>query len=249
MSDDPVTSFARESEDDIRRMVADDDIRRKTLEWICATAKYKYTYHFTWMGRPTIQFPQDLFAIQEIIWRVRPELVVETGVAHGGSLIFYASMLELLGGEGIAIGVDIEIRPHNRRAIEGHPLAKRVRLVEGSSTDLAVAEEVTRLAGSRRRALVILDSHHEHTHVLRELELYSPMVTVGSYVVVCDTIVDDMPAEFFANRPWGPGNNPKTAVKAFLGTTDRFTIDKAMEEKLLLTVAPDGYLKCIKDRP
>lgn len=247
MSDDPVTAFARESEADIRRMADDGDVRKKTLEWVCATAKYKYTYHFSWMGRPTIQFPQDLFAIQEIIWRIRPEVIIETGVAHGGSLVFYASILELLGGRGIAIGVDVEIRPHNRQALEGHSMFKRIELVEGSSTDSAVLEKVRQVASDRTGTLVVLDSNHEHAHVLRELELYSAMVKKGSYIVVCDTIIDDMPAAFFPDRPWGPGNNPKTAVRAFLQQNDRFEIDRAIEDKLLLTVAPNGYLRCIKD--
>jgi cephalosporin hydroxylase len=208
---------------------------------------YKYTYNFTWLGRPVIQFPQDLMALQEIIWKVRPAAVVETGVAHGGSLVFSASMLQLLGGDGIVVGVDIDIRAHNRAAIESHPLAPRIRLVEGSSTSAEVLEQVKGLIDGRGPVLVILDSNHTHDHVRQELDLYAPLVKKGSYLVVMDTAIEDAPADLFPDRPWGKGNSPKTAVHEFLRTTDRFRIDKDMEAKLLITVAPDGYLECVKD--
>ncbi len=248
MSTHPTALFLEECAADIKRMAGDVELRQRTLDWIIATAKYRYTYHFTWMGRPVIQFPQDLLAIQEIVWRVRPEVVIETGVAHGGSLVFYASLLELLGGRGLAIGVDTAIRPHNREAIEAHSMFKRIALIQGSSTDESVVEQVRARVADRTGALVVLDSHHEHAHVLRELELYSPFVTRGSYVVVCDTIIDDMPLDSFPGRPWGVGNNPKTAVREFLRRNDAFEIDRTFDEKLLISVAPEGYLKCIKDR-
>ncbi len=193
----------------------------------------------------TAEYPQDMFALQEIIWEVRPELIIETGVAHGGSLVFSASILELLGGNGRVLGIDIEIRPHNRVAIQQHPLAHRIELLEGSSTDPAIVAQARQRAEGRH-VLVMLDSNHTHDHVLAELHAYSPLVTPGSYLIVLDTIVEHMPADCFPDRPWGPGNNPKTAVHQFLRTTDRFVIDHQIPEKLLITVAPDGYLRCIK---
>ncbi len=216
-------------------------------EWIERTSRYKYSYHFTWLGRPIIQFPQDMVAMQEIIWAVRPELVIETGVAHGGSLIFYASVLELIGGKGRVLGIDVEIRPHNRVEIERHPLFKRITLLEGSSVAPPVAGKVAAMARGKRPVLVVLDSNHTHEHVLKELELYSPLVTKASYLVVFDTVVEDMPDGFFADRPWGKGNNPKTAVRQFLKASDRFEVDREIQDKLLISTAPEGYLRCTKD--
>jgi cephalosporin hydroxylase len=231
----------------IPRMAADADIQRLARELFLGSCRYNYSYNFTWLGRPIIQYPQDLMAMQEIIWQVKPEVIIETGIAHGGSLIFHASMLELIGGRGRVLGIDLDIRPHNRQAIEQHPMSKRITMLQGSSVDPAVVEQVRAFARGGRPVLVSLDSNHTHEHVLQELRLYSPLVTKGSYLVVFDTIVEYMPKEFFPDRPWSPGNNPKTAVHAFLQTTDRFMIDKETEHKLLLTVAPDGYLKCVRD--
>jgi cephalosporin hydroxylase len=185
--------------------------------------------------------------MQEIIWEVRPDLIVETGIAHGGSLIFYASMLELLGGDGRVLGIDIDIREHNRMEIEKHPMSKRITMIEGSSVDAGVVQNVHTAAQGKKRVLVSLDSLHTHDHVLRELEAYSSLVTKGSYCVVFDTIVEDLPDEYSKDRPWGKGNNPKTAVWEFLKTNNRFAIDKQMENKLLITVAPGGYLRCIAE--
>lgn len=222
--------------------------RTLTREWFLESCRHRYSYRFTWMGRPIIQYPQDIVAMQEILWGVRPALVVETGIAHGGSLALYASMLELIGGDGLVVGVDVEIRPHNREAIASHPMAKRIRMIEGSSVDESVLEQVRALARERAPVLVALDSNHTHEHVLRELELYAPLVTKGSYIVVFDTVVEDMPsAEFFPDRPWSQGNSPKTAVREFLRKNERFEVDREIEERLMLTVAPEGYLRCIKD--
>jgi cephalosporin hydroxylase len=231
----------------IAAMAADTDTRRLSRALFDRSCEFRYSYNFSWMGRPIIQYPQDIIALQEIIWSVKPQLIVETGVAHGGSLVFLASMLELIGGEGRVVGVDIEIRPHNRQAIEEHRMASRITLVEGSSTDAAVVSEVHALAEGRRPIMVILDSNHSHAHVLKELQAYAPLVTNGSYLVVFDTVVEDMPADAFPNRPWGRGNSPKTAVREFLASTTRFAIDHEIDGKLLLTVAPDGYLKCVGD--
>jgi cephalosporin hydroxylase len=202
-----------------------------------------YSYNFSWMGRPVIQFPQDMIAIQEIIWQIKPDLIIETGIAHGGSLIFSASMLELLGNEGQVLGIDIDIREHNRKEIEKHPMFKRITMLEGSSIDEDIVRQVNEFAEGKKKVLVCLDSMHTHDHVLRELELYSPLVTKESYIVVFDTIIEDLPDDSFSDRPWSKGNNPKTAVWEYLKTHTEFEIDKQIENKLLITVAPDGYLK------
>jgi cephalosporin hydroxylase len=231
----------------IREMARDAEVRRQALDLVAWTLKYKYSYNFSWMDRPIIQFPADVLALHKIIWSVTPDLIIETGIAHGGSLVFCASMLELLGGDGRVVGVDIEIREHNRRALETHPMFGRITLVEGSSTDDAVVDRVRALAADRRRVLVVLDSMHTHDHVLRELEIYAPLVSRDSYLVVFDTIIEDLPPDAFPDRPWGPGDNPRTAVREFLQQTDRFEVDRELEDSLLITSAPQGYLRCVKD--
>jgi cephalosporin hydroxylase len=231
----------------IAKMAADPEVSGAARALFLKSCEYRYTYNFSWLGVPIIQYPQDVVAMQEIVWKVRPDLIVETGVAHGGSVIFYSSLLELIGGPGQVVAIDIDVRPHNRAVMEKHPLFKRVTLLEGSSTDSAIARRVHELAAGKQRALVVLDSNHTHEHVLKELELYSPLVKRGSYLVVFDTVVEDMPDSCFPDRPWGKGDNPKTAVWEFLKANDRFEIDREVENKLLVTVAPSGYLKCIKD--
>lgn len=231
----------------IAAMGDDETLRAYTRAWFEAASRHEYSYHFTWLGQPIIQFPQDIVAIQEIVWMVKPRVIIETGIARGGSLLFHASMLELIGGPGVAIGIEIDIRPHNRKALEAHPMAHRIRLVEGSSIDPAVVERVVRLAGNGSPVLVVLDSDHTHGHVLQELRLYAPLVTKGSYLIVLDTVIEEMTEGFSAARPWGRGDNPATAVREFLRTTDRFVVDRAIDHKLLITVGPGGYLKCVKD--
>ena len=228
--------------------------------FITETARYKYTYRFTALGRPIIQLPQDMVAMQELIWDIKPDLIIETGIAHGGSLILSASMLALLDmtdaiESGIIInpkesrrkvlGIDIDIRVHNRVAIEAHPMASRIQMIQGSSIAPEIIKQVHAIAANYPRILVFLDSNHTHNHVLAELEAYAPLTTSGSYCVVFDTVVEDMPKEMFPDRPWGPGNNPKTAVWEYLKTHPEFEIDKSIQHKLLITVAPDGYLKRI----
>jgi len=237
--------FEAEVKRNIDGLAADRDLQALSRVWVREITPHRYAYNFRWMGRPIIQFPQDMIAMQEIIWSVRPDVVIETGVAHGGSLVYYASLLELVGN-GRVIGVDIEIRPHNRAAIESHPMAKRIDLVEGSSTSDAVLKRVRELAAGCNTGVVVLDSNHTHDHVLAELRAYAEFVSVGSYCVVMDTIVEDMPAGFFPERPWTLGNNPKTAVKAFLQDDTRFEIDPLVPAKLLITVAPDGYVKRVR---
>lgn len=243
----PVEEFERTKRKYIQRMSKDKNLLAVSNRWFIESCKFKYSYNFTWMGRPIIQFPQDIVAMQELIWEVKPELIIETGIAHGGSLIFYASMLEIIGRNGQVLGIDIDIRPHNRDEIEKHPMFKRIEMIEGSSTEEKVVNKVFDFALDKNPVLVVLDSNHTHEHVLKELELYSPLVTKGSYLVVFDTIIEDMPEDMFPDRPWGKGNNPKTAVKEFLKTNDRLVVDREIENKLLITVAPEGYLKCVKD--
>jgi cephalosporin hydroxylase len=242
-----VNEFERHNLEITRRMAGDPRLRQLTGQWFEAASRYEYSYHFTWLGRPIIQFPQDMLAVQEIIWSVKPDLIVETGIAHGGSLIFSASLLELLGGDGRVVGIDIDIREHNRVEIERHPLAKRITMIQGSSIDPAIAEQVCRLAKGKSRVMVFLDSNHTHDHVREELRLYSPLVGLGSYLVVFDTDIEYLPDDLCSDRPWGKGNNPKTAVDEFLRTNDRFEVDAALEAKLLISVAPGGYLKRVKE--
>lgn len=243
----PTDQFSQEVASNIHGLREDTDVQALSRLWLREVTPHKYTYNFTWMGRPIIQLPQDMIALQELVWQIKPDLIIETGIAHGGSIIFSASLLELLGGDGLVVGIDIDIRQHNRQAIEAHPMMKRIRLVEGSSIAPETVAQVRQLAAGRQRILVLLDSNHTHEHVLGELEAYAPLVKTGSYVVVYDTSVDDMPISFYPDRPWGPGNNPKTAVREFLQRTDRFEIDKDLDSKLLITAAPDGFLKCVKD--
>jgi cephalosporin hydroxylase len=242
----PIEQFRQECLERIKLNGKNGQLISAARDFMRESTLPKYSYNFTWLGRPIIQFPQDIIATQEIIWQVKPDLIIETGIAHGGSLIFYASMLELLGGDGQVLGIDIDIREHNRMAIEAHPMFRRISMLEGSSIDKETARQVYNFANNHKQIMILLDSMHTHDHVLKELELYSFLVTKGSYLVVFDTIIEDMPDDFFPDRPWGKGNNPKTAVWEFLKTNNRFVMDKEIENKLLITVAPDGYLKCVK---
>lgn len=247
----PYEQFQQEGRAEIAAQGADAELAQATRAWMDRANAGKYSYHFEWMGRPIIQYPQDIVAMQELIWRVQPDLIVETGIAHGGSLIFSASMLELnaaCGGPADAqvLGLDIDIRAHNRAAIEAHPMARRIRMLQGSSIAPEVVEQVRAIARGKRRVLVCLDSMHTHDHVLAELQSYAPLVSVGSYCVVFDTVIEDMPKSMFPDRPWGPGNSPKTALHAYLKTTTDFEIDHSIDHKLLITVAPDGFLKRVR---
>ena len=227
------------------RMAADKGVGDLSLEWLARTIPYEFCYHFTWLGLPIIQMPIDVIAIQEVIWRVRPQLIIETGVGRGGSMVFYASLLELLGGDGRVLGVEIGLRPHNRRAITEHPLARRIELIDGSSIAPKVIAQVRARATGRAPVLVILDSDHTHRHVLDELELYGPLVTKDSYMIVLDTIIEDVPKALYMDRAYGPGDNPKTAVGEFLKRSTRFAVDEEIDRKLLVSAAPRGYLRCI----
>jgi cephalosporin hydroxylase len=223
------------------------ELRRLSLKWLEFSVRQQYSYNFTWLGRPIIQYPQDIVAIQEIIWSVKPDLVIETGIAHGGSLILSASILDLIGGDGHVLGIDIDIRAHAHAGVGAHTLAKRITMIEGSSVAPEIVEKVRDFAAGKERVVVVLDSMHTHDHVLQELEAYSPLVSKGSYLVVLDTVIEDLPADLYPSRPWGPGNNPKTAVREFLKHSDRFDVDHDLESKLLITTAPEGFLRCIKE--
>lgn len=253
-----MTDFARQVQERIANNGKDLPLKQTAQNFLLESLRAGYSYNFSWLSRPIIQYPQDMAALQEIIWATRPELIIETGIAHGGSLIFSASMLALLdlcdaieAGRTMdprqssrrVIGLDIDIRAHNKAAIEAHPMFSRITMIQGSSIAPEVVDAVRTAAAGYSRVLVCLDSMHTHGHVLAELLAYAPLVTPGSYCVVFDTIVEDMPAGSFPDRPWDKGDNPKTAVWEFLKTHPEFEIDTMMQDKLLLTVAPDGFLR------
>lgn len=251
MPSDPVNDFANQVANNIKGLSEDKDLQGMSRIWLRETSRHGYTFNFTWLGRPIIQLPTDIVAMQELIWQVQPDLVIETGIAHGGSLIFTASMLELLaacGGpaDSRVVGIDIDIRAHNRAAIEAHPMFKRISMIEGSSIDAGVIEQVHQHAAHAQRVLVCLDSNHTHEHVLAELRAYAPLVSTGSYCVVLDTSIEELPDGWCDDRPWGKGNNPRTAVWQFLQETDDFKIDMDRYHKLLVSVAPDGFLQRVK---
>lgn len=238
---DPAAAFEQEVAQNIRSLREDSDLKARSGEWLRSTLPHRYSYNFRWMGRPIIQYPQDMIAMQEILWQVRPDLIVETGIAHGGSLIYYASLCELIG-HGQVLGIDIDIRAHNRAAIEAHPMFRRIELLQGSSTDAQIIGQVRERARGKT-VLVVLDSNHTHEHVLAELEAYAPLVTSGSYCVVFDTVIEDLPAGLYPERPWDVGNNPKTAVAEYLARHPEFEVDADTEAKISITVAPGGYLR------
>jgi cephalosporin hydroxylase len=243
---DPVAEFFAERRADVNAMGADKELRAKSIDWMVHADKYKYTYNFTWMGRPIIKFPNDMVAQQEIVWRTRPDLIIETGIAHGGSIIFSASLLELMG-HGHVVGIDIDIRKHNRAEVEAHPMAKRITMLEGSSTDRAIFDQVAKMAKSAKSVLVILDSNHTHEHVYNELKLYADLVTVGNYVILPDTFIEFFPKGYYAtNRPWDVGNNPWTAMKQFMSERSDFELDQEPVSKCMITESFDGYLRRIR---
>lgn len=241
-----VEKFAAERAMAVTEMGADQALRAKSIDWMVHADRYKYTYNFTWMGRPIIKFPNDMVAQQEIVWRTRPDLIIETGIAHGGSIIFSASLLELLG-KGRVVGIDVDIRAHNRAEIEKHPMAKRITMIEGGSTDPAVFAQVRELARGATSVMVILDSNHTHQHVYDELKLYADLVTVDNYVILPDTFIEFFPKGYYASsRPWDVGNNPWTAMKQFMAERTDFEIDPEPVNKSLITESFDGYLRRIR---
>jgi cephalosporin hydroxylase len=243
--------FDLETEERVAANGKNEKLRDSAKALLEDSIEAKYSYNFKWLGRPIIQYPQDVLAMQEIIWAVQPDLIIETGIAHGGSIIFSASMLELnaaCGGpqDAHVVAVDIDIRPHNREAIEAHPMHRRITMIQGSSIAPDIIARVKAKAAGRKRVLVCLDSNHTHDHVLAELIAYAPLTSVDSYCVVFDTVIEDLPAASFTDRPWAPGNNPKTAVREYLKTHPEFEIDKRVDHQLLISVAPDGYLRRVR---
>ena len=228
-----------------------DELRKVAKDFMLQSVGARYSFNFSWMGRPIIQYPQDLVAVQEIIWDVKPDLIIETGVAHGGSAVFFASLLELnahCGGpkDAEVWCVEIDLRAHNREALVAHPMYPRLKIFDGSSVDEKIASVIAEKAATCQRVMIVLDSNHTHEHVLGELNLYAPLVSVGSYCVVFDTVIEDLDGVEFVDRPWGKGDNPKTAVAEFLRTNSDFIVDYAIDEKLLISAAPGGYLKRVK---
>jgi cephalosporin hydroxylase len=255
---DPISQFQAERAASIDGYGKDAGFTALSQDWLRQSMERRYVYNFDWLGRPIIQYPQDMAAVQEIIWATRPDVVIETGIAHGGSLILSASVLAMLDyADAVAtgqmldpkapgrkvVGIDIDIRPHNRAAIEAHPLAHKIEMIEGSSIAEDTIARVRAAVPEGARVMVCLDSMHTHDHVLAELRAYAPMVSPGCYCIVFDSFVEDMPPGFFADRPWDVNNNPKTALHAWLRETSGFEIDTAMAQKLMVTVAPDGFLR------
>jgi len=240
MTDDRA-EFDAEKRKHASEMDADEAMQIHARNFLVGADRHNWSYQWTWLGLPIIQLPSDIVAMQEVIWNSKPDLIIETGVARGGSLILSASMLQLLG-RGRVLGIDVDIRDHNRRAIESHPLAGRISLLEGSSLDERIIAEASRHAEQANRVMVVLDSNHTHSHVLSELLAYSPLVSVGQYLVVCDTVVEDLPPQDHRPRPWGPGNNPATALREFLHEHRDFEADGDIEDKLLISSSPGGYL-------
>ena len=253
--------FKDECAKEIAAYSSNDRLVRTTQEWMELSIAAKYSYHFEWLGRPVIQYPQDMVAMQELIWQIKPDLIIETGIAHGGSLILSASMLAMLDYcEAIeantqldpqatrrrVVGIDIDIRAHNRKAIETHPLSHRIDMIEASSIAPETILQVHEIAKDYERVLVCLDSNHTHEHVLAELKAYAPLTSVGSYCCVFDTVIEDLPDNMYPDRPWCHGDNPKTAVWEYLKSHPEFEINKQIDSKLLVSVAPDGYLKRVR---
>jgi cephalosporin hydroxylase len=241
---DEIKKFKKEVEESIEAQGKDENLKKAAANFLNYSIRSRYSYNFTWLGRPIVQYPQDIVAIQEIIYKVQPDLIIETGIAHGGSLILHASICELIG-KGEVLGIDIDIREHNRQEIVRHRMSRRISMIQGSSIDKAVVEQVAVKAKGKEKILVMLDSNHTHDHVLEEMRAYSPFVTKDSYLLVFDTIVEDLPGDIYTNRPWSVGDNPKTAVREFLKTNKNFIIDRTMDNQLLISVAPEGFLKRI----
>lgn len=254
----PHEQFRQEVVENIEALGADTDLQALSRIWVREISRHKWAYNFSWFGRPAIQFPNDTWAMQELIWDIKPDLIIETGIAHGGSLIFSASMLAMLDyceaveqGKSLdpqaskrrVLGIDIDIRQHNHDAIKAHPMSHMIEMIQGSSIDNDTISKVREYAKDYKRVLVCLDSNHTHDHVLAELEAYADLVSVGSYCVVFDTLIEDMPVDLIQERPWGPGNSPKSAVKEYLKQHAEFEIDKKIDHKLQISVAPDGFLK------
>jgi cephalosporin hydroxylase len=238
-------AFEKEKRETARAQYDDQKLQSMALDLLVESDKYGYGYQWTWLGMPVIQLPQDIIATQEIIWQTKPDVIIETGIAWGGSIVMYASLQQLIG-KGKTIAVDRVLPEQNIDLIKGYPFSDRIHLLQGSSTDPEIVQAISSMVDPGDSVMVLLDSNHTHEHVLEELRLYAPLVTPGQYLVVSDTIVEDIPAQEHRPRPWGPGDNPKTALWEYLGETDRFEEDAYINAKLLTTFTPNGYMKCVK---
>ena len=243
---DELKKFQKVKNKNIGAMGKDKELKKKSMDWMIYSEKYKYTYNFEWMGRPIIKYPNDMVIQQEIIWKLKPDLIIETGIAHGGSLIFTASMMKMMDIKGEVVGVDIDIREHNKKLIEDHPLYNMITMYEGDSTSEEIVEKVEKHIKGKKTIMVFLDSFHTEEHVLKELNIYSKFVTTGSYCVVLDTFIEFFPQGYFSERPWDVGNNPYTATKKFLSENNKFNIDTELTNKVMITETIDGYLKRIR---
>jgi len=234
-------------EESAQTMAVDRELHRDALRVLVQADHHRWIHQTNWLGEPILNLPHDMFAIQEIIFKTRPRFIIEVGVAWGGSLLFYSTLMEILGGERI-IGIDIYIPDDLKERLASYgKLSERLTLINGSSIEQDTIGQIKSITGDCREVMVFLDSYHTHDHVLKELRLYSPLVGEGFYLICGDTIIEDMPEQKHRSRPWGPGNNPKTALDQFLKENNRFDVDKVLENKLLFTCNPGGYLVCIKD--
>lgn len=227
-------------------------LRKLSDDFMSQSHLLKYSYNFSWLGRPIIQYPQDIVSFQEIVFKVKPDLIIETGIAHGGSLILSASLLNLLDlYEGVnpyesnrkVVGIDIDIRSHNYKAIKEHPFNNKIEMIQGSSIDEEVVREIQNISSNFNKILVCLDSNHTHEHVYKELTLYSDFVSLGSYCIVFDTVIEKLPIDCCNDRPWSVGNNPLTAVNEWLNENKNFRVDKFYDQKSLISVAKGGFLE------
>lgn len=269
-NNDPIATFKQERLDIAAGYKDNAAMKDAAQEWLIQCFRNQYMHNFAWTGRPIIQLPADIIAFQEIVWAVKPDLIIEMGIAHGGSLMLSASLLAVLdyceaieNGTTIdpkqsrrrVLAVDIDIRAHNRAAIEQHPLGKMIDMIEGSSIEQETVDKVKNAAKGYSKVLLCLDSNHTHDHVIKELEFYAPLVSKGSYCLAFDTVIEDLPDDMFPDRPWKVGDNSKTAVRAYLekltseevtgadGQRLFFEVDNAMQNKLLVSAIPDGILK------
>ena len=257
---EPISLFEQECFEETQKQAKDRSFVKLSDNWLNQSWKHKYTYHFQWLGRPIIQMPQDIVAIQEIIWDIKPDLIIETGIAHGGSICLSASLLALLELEDIknnpssclkknkrkVIGIDIDIRKHNKEKINNHFLSDRIEMIEASSIEPNAFEKIKMISQNYSNIMVMLDSNHTEDHVLKELELYGSLVSKNSYCIVFDTVVAKMDSGFSKDRPWNKKNSPQSAKEKFLQKNKNFIIDYSIDKKLLLSMAPGGFLKKIK---
>ena len=216
------------------------EFQAASSDWMQLAVDNKYSHQFDWLGVPIIQMPEDLIIFQEIVYKTRPDLIIETGVARGGSIIFWASIQKLCGITGKVLGVDVDIRQHARSAINDSNFKDEIDLIEGSSIEDKVVDQVKKIISQHKRIMVVLDSNHTHEHVLSELEIYSKFVSKDCFLLVLDTVIDDLKVD--STRPWGPGSSPKSAAKEFmLKTSEDFINEQSYENRALLSVAPNGY--------